>query len=211
MAKKAAAIGIGLALGLGAYLFATSASAAGGDDDNDLPDEPPEPGDPPTPGNGPGGSPKPVGGGKTYGEPAGVATYTIPDDWDPVRGLFISPDCEMVVEAPGWFCGSGENDTPQVFGGFACTAIEFDSYHETMAEPGNGVAGYVEFLIGLGSQPEQIAFTILTEVSPLCADLPDAQWPPGLVAWYEAFLERVIFTWEEYWGIEFDPLEANVG
>jgi hypothetical protein len=116
----------------------------------------------------------------------------------------------MVVEAPGWFCGTGGADgsTPQPFGSFACTAITAETYVDTMAIDANGVAGYVDYLVELGMQPEEICMQILAEVSPLCADLPDAQWSDGLLGWYEAFLERVIIWYEEYWGIEFEPEAA---
>lgn len=201
----AAAIGLVALIGLGAYLFASEAKAA--DDDDDDFDPTPDPSKPEQPGKGPGGVPKPKGGGKTFGDPDPDVGYLVPFDWDPVRGLYISPDCEMVVEAPGWYCGAGGPDlqTPQLYGGFACTAIEFESYVDTMAEPGNGVAGYVDFLLGVGMQPEEIAFQILTEVSPLCADLPDNMWPEGLAAWYSGFLDRVVMSWEEFHGLEFDP------
>ena len=205
MSNKGFAIGIGVAALLGVGLWAATASADEGDDDNDFDPRPPPGSD--DPGKGPGGVPKPKGGGKTFGDPDPEVVYTVPDDWDPVRGIYISPDCEMVVEAPGWYCGSSgpELETPQIFGGFSCTAIEFDNYFDTMAEPGNGVAGYIDFLAGVGFQPEEIAFQILSEVSPLCADLPFDMWSPGLVAWWDSFLERVIFSWEEFHGIEFDP------
>lgn len=160
---------------------------------------------PGTPGKGPRGAPKPKAGGTTTGTPPSDASYVLPEGWDPVRGLWISPDCEVVVEAPGWYCGDDQEGNPFLYGGFSCSAIEFDSYEETMLEPGNGVAGYVDFLIGTGMQPEEIAMQILVEVSPLCADLP--AFSPGLQAWYEWLLERVVASWEEYQGI---PFEAGV-
>ncbi len=212
MAKKktVAAVGIGAVVALAAYLFATSAEAAEpGVDDDDAPDRPPSNGER-RPGKGPSGAPKPAPGGSTTGTPPQGASYTIPEDWDPIRGLWISPDCELVVEAPGWYCGStGAGwQTPQVYGGFSCTAIEHASYVDTMAEPGNGVAGYVDFLIGAGWQPEDIAWQILTEVSPMCADLPTDMWGDGLWSWYQGFVERVIISWEDYQGIPFDPEAA---
>lgn len=207
MAKKSAALGIGIAAAVaaGVYMLTRSASAAEGGDDFD---EPLGPGEGPgqVPGSGPGGSPKPASGGKVYGSPPAGTTYTIPADWDPIRGLWISPDCEMVVEAPGWFCGSDGDITPWVFGAGQCNAVEFDNYADTMADPGNGVAGYVEFLINMGMFPDEIAGTIVGEAVPeACWSLPVEQWPDGLWAWWEGFLARVTAWWEEAWGIPFNP------
>ncbi len=219
MAKKSAAVAIGVVVLLGgaAYLYSSTASAADGDDDDDDGLDPTTGGNGGNGGNGgrggPGGKgkidpsiPEPAGGGKTWGDAPPGTTYNIPDDWDPIRGLWISPDCEVVVEAPGWFCGASGDD-PFLYGGAQCNSVEFETYAVTMDDPGNGVAGYIYFLIGLGQQPEQIAYQILTEISPLCADLPDNMWPDGLYDWYEVFLERVIVEWESEWGIEFDPDE----
>ena len=210
MASKAAVgggIALALLVALGIYAYSSEAEAGEpdeGDDEDDLPDLP---GTGDEPGKGPGGSPKPVTGGKVWGDAPPGAQYMVPADWDPVRGLWIAPDCAMVVEAPGWFCGS-TGDSPNVFGGDVCTEIEHDSYAATMAEPENGVAGYVDFLIGNGMQPEDIAWQILAEVSPFCASVDPQDWPDGLWAWWEGFLERVILWWEEYTGIEFEPEAA---
>ena len=220
MANKAAvAIGVLALLGGAAYLYSSTASASDGRDDDldDDRDDDRDDGrdddldDPSTGKTKPGGKgtiPKTTGGmGKTWGTVPPGTTYKIPDDWDPTRGLWISPDCEVVVEAPGWFCGSSGQDEPFHYGGPQCNSVEFETYLATMDDPGNGVAGYIYFLINLGEQPEQIAYQILTEISPLCADLPDNMWPDGLFDWYETFLERVIVEWESEWGIEFDPDE----
>ena len=208
--KTAVAIGILAAVAVGAY--AVTAGAAEPDDfDDDLDDDFDDDFDLPGwegPGAGPGGAPKAAGGGKTYGEPAPGASYSIPVDWDPIRGLWISPDCEMVVEAPGWFCGS-DNDTPYIFGAGQCNVVEFESYADTMAEPGNGVVGYIEYLVNMGAYPDEIAGQIVGEaIPPECWSLPAADWPPGLWAWWEGFLARVTAWWEEAWGIPFEPEEA---
>jgi hypothetical protein len=188
---------IGLA-GLGIFLYSRKAKAAEGAK--------------PLPGKTEGGKlppkiPRPAKGGKTYGKVPKGQRYELPADWDPLRGLWISPDCEVVVEAPGWYCGldtvNGKK-IPLSFGGNRCNAYEAESYVETMAQEDTGVAGYVLFLINAGMQPEEIAYQILTEVSPFCADVPDSQWPQGLQSWYESFLERVILTWEEEQGIPFE-------
>ena len=235
MAKKGAAVAIGLAvlIGGGAYLYATGAEAKDRDDDDDdlddLDDKRPDigddfdrPGRGDIPGKGPGGAPKPADGGKTWGDAPPGASYTVPEDWDPMRGLWISLDCEVVVEAPGWYCGTFSDDTPVPFGDPDCVIVERESYAETMAQDRNGVTGYIFFLIyaaGVdesgsplpGLQPEEIAYQILTEISPMCADLPDDMWPDGLWDWYEYFLERVILTWEyavgesDEWEIPFEP------
>lgn len=207
MAKKGAALAVGLAAiaGLGLYLWGSSASA--GEGEGGGPNWPEDEGES---GNGPNGAPESWEGGEVWGEPPSGASYVVPPDWDPLRGLWISPDCELVVEAPGWFCGTGgpEGMTPQPFGGFACTAMTAETYVDAMAMERNGVAGYVDYLVELGMQPEEICLQILSEVSPLCADLPDDQWPDGLFAWYEGFLERVTVWWEEYWGIDFEAEAA---
>jgi len=202
--KTAAGIAIVALAAAGAYAYATSAEAKGTDDFDDDFDEPGFEG----PGKGPGGSPKPAGGGNVYGKPASGAQYTMPIDWDPIRGLWVSPDCEMVVEAPGWFCGS-TGETPHPLGSGYCVAVERESYEETMAEPDNGVAGYIEFLINMAAYPDEIAGQIVGEAIPeACWSLPAAEWPDGLWAWWEGFLARVTAWWEDAWGIPFEPEEA---
>jgi len=207
MAKKkgtALALGIAAIAAGGLYLWSTSASADQGDDDPNGPDWP---GTGDEPGKGPGGSPKSLPGGDVYGDPPPGAGYLVPEDWDPIRGLWVSPDCEMVVEAPGWFCGSGGPDleTPQPFPGEPfCTAMPADTYAGTMDVPGNGVAGYLDFLFEIGMGPEEAAWQVLVEAAPECA-LDPADMPDGLFAWWEGWVARVVYWWEEYHGIEFEP------
>ena len=200
----AVAIGAAALIGAGIFLFGRKAFA---DEPGPAPGPTPGPApEPPRPGPGPRPDiPKPAGGGKTYGIPPASAGYQIPADWDPLRGLWISPDCEVVVEAPGWYCGVGgpQGLTPQAWGDFSCRGILAESYVETMAVERNGVTGYVEFLIETGLQPEQIAFQIVQEIAPMCADAP--MWPAGLLAWWDDFLRRVVEQWEEFHGIPFEP------
>lgn len=163
-------------------------------------------------GKGPGGSPKAIGDLPPWGDPAPGASYLVPDDWDPMRGLWISPDCVMVIEGPGWYCGSsgsGESETPNLLDGFLCNSEEGLSLREVMAIPGNGAAGYIAALIGAGHQPGEIAYAILEEASPMCAAVNASQWGPGLQAWYDALLQRVIDAWEDEQGIDFDPEAAQ--
>ena len=166
-------------------------------------------------GKGPGGSPRAKGENgdlPTWGTPPPGASYLVPEDWDPIRGLWISPDCQMVVEAPGWFCGSsgaGEAEVANAPGGFVCEAVEEQTLIDTMAIPNNGASGYIASMVLAGYQPEEIAIAIVAETSPLCADVSVDQWGAGLIAWYESLLARVIEMWEEERGVIFFGGEAE--
>lgn len=203
-----------IALGASALLFWLMSSkkkkSAGGET---LPPPPsggetPEPGGGPRPGDKdpPSGKrvPKTRPGGKRFGEP--TKDYAIPADWDPIRGLYVSPDCQVIVEGPAWFCGQDANNAIQLYpGAFSCRAVEKTNYKETMAVPRNGVAGYVDYLIGKDFNPSEIAWTILEEAAPACWDLDQPDWPQALVYWWNYLLERLALWYEESTGIPFDP------
>lgn len=208
-----------IALGLGALLFLLKSKAskgAGGGGGGDLPEPPgpspgggdkPVPGDSPTPGNKK--VPKTKPGGKRFGEV--TKDYAIPADWDPVRGLFFSPDCRVVVEAPGWLCGVNEQGVINLYGvpgphGFEdCRSIERNTYDKTMAVDRNGAMGYITHLIGKDLDPNDIAWMILEEAAPACWNMPQSKWPDGLVYWWNYLLERLSTIYEDETGIHFDP------
>jgi hypothetical protein len=202
-------------LGVSAVIFLLSRSKSKGSSGTLPPPPPPddevEPD--PTPGGGdrPGDAPSPGGripktrpGGKRFGDVE--KNYPIPAGWDPVRGIYFSPDCEVVVEAPAWFCGLDGNGAIQLYPGSpGCRAVEASSYKETMAIPRNGVAGFVDYLITKDFDPSQIAWTILDEAAPNCWNLDQKDWPPGLVHWWNYLLRRVSQWYEESTGIPYDP------
>lgn len=205
-------------LGVSTLIFLLSRRKRKGDGDPLPP--PPAPGpapEPPVPGGGPRPGdktppngkrvPKTQPGGTRYGDPD--KDYTIPANWDAVRGIWFSPDCKVIVEAPAWFCGQAPNGAIQIYpGSFSCTVIEKPTYAETMAVPKNGVAGYVDYLISKDFDPNLIAWTILEEAAPACWDLEQKDWPPALVYWWNYLLERLYSWYEDSTGIPFDPPNA---
>lgn len=152
-------------------------------------------------------SPGPTGKGTVWGGPPGGGR---PDagapkaqwpvfPWDG-NALWISPDCDVVFEAEGFW-----ND------GVNVAAIEAPTLGAVLAEPGNSVAGYVDFLINEQgfTDPVDIAAQILREASPLCADVDPDQWGRGLIAWYNDLVERLIpYVERELGGIPFGEGDA---
>lgn len=189
--------------------------------DEPLPPPPPPDDDdrepPPTPGGGdrPGDSdpdhgrvPKTRKGGKRFGDV--TKDYMLPKGWDPIRGIWFSPDCEVVVESPGWLCGQEYDGVINMYPGSPnCKAIEFTTYKRTMAEPYNGCMGYVDYLINKGFNPSEVAWTILEEAAPHCWNKQQRDWPPGLVYWWNYLLSRLAERYEENTGIHFDPFAQS--
>jgi hypothetical protein len=139
---------------------------------------------------GPGGEEPgaPGGGGTTPGAPGGriFGSGQTPDGWDPAGNLlYIAPDCDLVLE--------GERFEPRSAGAFNITAIEEATLVDTLAIPGNSVYGYIDWLMANSpaTSTEAIALQIMREANALCADLPEASWPPALAQWFASFVDRI--------------------
>ena len=105
------------------------------------------------------------------------------------NGLYIDPTCDFVIEGNLFWPTSSQLD-----------CVEAASLQGVLSIPGNSVCGFLDYLIdteGL-QQPGEIAFRILQEASPQCASVGSDMWGPGLSAWYENFLDRVIDYTESF-------------
>lgn len=170
------------------------------------------PGAPPT-ADGP--TPAEVPGTRVSG--AAPDAFRLPEDFDPLRGLYITPDCVAVVEADGFWNGLDENYAPIVEGrtrsGFPITARNpNDSYgRDTLkatfaADDKNGALGFVdEQMIYNNVQPEEVAYQIVEEYAPMCASIGPDQWGPGLLNWYNETIERMLVYRQRY--LEFGGFE----
>ena len=146
--------------------------------------------------------PGPGGKGKVYVKGGGKGTLPtkLPEGFDfGGNGLYVSVDCDYVIEGNlFWPTGS-------------LSAVEAPTLEAVLAvSRDNTVVGYLDYLIDtLGyRQPEQVAWKILEEASPMCASVDPAQWGEGLQAWYETFVARVSDYMEEATllaGDDFDP------
>jgi hypothetical protein len=170
------------------------------------------PGKKPTP-----GTPKRPGDPGQPGAPDPERRYQwgdgpIPEDWDFDSNQFwISPDCETVLE--GWHF--------ETYGyGVGVNAIEAPTLVDALAQrsapdvekPDNSVYGYLSYLTdveGLEILPPDFAMRVMFETNPLCADAYADQdmedWPPGLMEWFDSFVERTTEPIEEATGILFEP------
>lgn len=137
------------------------------------------------------------GGGGLFGGGGGTPPG-IPEDFDfGGNGLWISTDCEWVVEGNRFWQEGQVN------------AEERPTLDATLAIDDNSVLGFVDYLINDQGyqQPEEIAWKILVEASPLCADLDPEQWGEGLAQWFQNFVARLTpYVEEALGGIgSFDP------
>lgn len=146
---------------------------------------------------GPGGSPPLGRGGRRWGRPPSGATYDVPPDWDELRGLWISPDCEMVVEGPGFWCGlqrrSLADPTLEVASPGVCDAsVERPTLAELWAaSPTVGAVGHADFWLSNGAQPGEVAMAIVRELAPLCSEGDPSQWSDAVAQWFNHHVERV--------------------
>lgn len=162
-------------------------------------------------GRGPRGTPKPAQGGVTDGD--GQGGYTVPAGWDPIRGLWISPDCDWIVEGPGWWNGTpgGQQIAITYQEGWPANA-ENANLEAMLPEAGEslpahmqradvGVLGWVDGQV-LGNenfaprQPEDVALDILRHYAPMCADVDPLQWSEALLGWYASVVDRIV-RWEQ--------------
>lgn len=141
---------------------------------------------------GEGGSPLPAPGGRVYGTPRQRARYVCPRSWDPHRGLWISPDCSMVVEGPGFWIGLGGAPGTNTVDPHTMIAYPASSLAEVWADKVNGAAGLVETLLEQGLAPEEVVGRIVREVAPACASKPRSQWGEGLRLWWDIAVRHVI-------------------
>ena len=125
-------------------------------------------------GRGPNGSPKPAPGGRTWGRPPEDADYLVPPNFDPLRGLWISPDCQFVVEAPGFWCGlirRSLNDPtlePAVDHQVCDASAGAGTLRELWAlSPTVGAVAHADYWISNGAEPPEIAMKIVRELAPL--------------------------------------------
>lgn len=169
-------------------------------------------------GKGESGSPKPAPGGVTSGRGRPGVSYVVPEGWDPVRGLWISPDCEYVVEGPGWYFGlclgpegyrvcdlNYRDGWPWSTDGGSLTGNG-----QTMAEhlgsaEDAGALGFVANRLAEGLQPEDVARLILEEYAPMCADVDPSMWSPALSSWYQSLVARIVEESESELGGGFVP------
>lgn len=157
----------------------------------------------PGPQTGPGGKGKIFGGGGggggggLFGGGGGAKLPPgLPADFDfGGNDLWVSPDCEWVVEGNRFWQTNKVN------------AEEAPTLEAVLAIDDNGVNGFIDYLIndqGFRS-PEEITWRILQEASPLCADLDPEQWGEGLAQWFENFVARIVpYVEETTGGIGFD-------
>lgn len=187
------------------YLILSGGKGAGGVAGGDV-DRGPETGG--RPGKGRSGTPKPSAGGVLVGTPPVGKTYEVPPDFDPDRGIWVSPDCELVVEAPGFWNGLESKPpftelTPipasrmmpanvPAFGDAGDASIEAPSIRDVWAQSQTaGAVGFVDYWVNQGIQPEAIATRLLQEIAPMCAQVPTASWGHGLADWYDATVRRI--------------------
>ena len=150
------------------------------------------------------GAPSPARGGVTRGRSKSPGTYAPPDDWDPVRGLWISPDCGVIVEGPAWWnglCASASGNRPCNFGYEAGWPSNASSANLTgvgttidawmMSDANAGALGWVDEQLRLRRQPEDIAQDIVTAYGGLC-DVSQ----PIVRDWYASLLRRIL-RWED--------------
>lgn len=113
--------------------------------------------------------------------------------------IWISPNCDEVWEG-NLFWDDSEVAPFE-------TVQETLAYNENTQSP-NSILGFVAYLIddeGI-TQPNDIAWRVVEELSPMCVavDDPNKSWGPGLLNWYNNFLDRLIPWIEGYTGgIEF--------
>jgi len=147
-------------------------------------------------------------GVRTLGAPAD--SFRLPADFDEARGLYITPDCEAVAEAAGFWNGleflpprfdtlSPRNSNGFYSSGLPRTSESSDASGEapTLQECFNisattGALGFVDYWLARGETPQDIAMRMVEEISPMCASVPSSSWGDGLRRWYEDTVDRII-------------------
>ena len=160
-------------------------------------------------------------GAMSVGLPAD--SYQLPVDFDMLRGLFITPDCFAVAEAPGFwngieflppdFTSAAPIEPPGRYpSGLPMTSDGGDAsgmgptLDETFASsPTTGAVGFVEFWLERNATPQDIVMRMIAEVSPMCAGVDPSQWGPGLTRWYNDTVDRVVAERAAFLGEEFSP------
>jgi hypothetical protein len=148
-----------------------------------------KPGYPGKPKKGPGGS-------STWGDVPSPSA--LPDFDFAGNGIYISADCEYVIEGN------------QFWG--ARRAEEFPTVLETLMAPGddpkNSIQGWIDYLLNQEgvTDPQVIVERFMREVSPFCWDVAHSSgefdpetWGVGMRNWFENFFARVmdhVATWE---------------
>jgi hypothetical protein len=137
-------------------------------------------------------------------------SFRLPEDFDEARGLFITPDCQAVAEAAGFWNGlellpprfdtmSPRNDAGFYSSGLPRTSESSDASGEapTLQECFNismttGALGFVDYWLARGATPQDIVMRMIEETSPMCASIPVSMWGAGLSRWFEDTVDRVI-------------------
>ncbi len=136
------------------------------------------------------------------------------------RGLYISEDCEWVLEGPAFWPArpgtlafralinrSGDPDDPTgirercqgvttMAGVIFATTFKADPSGGVTGEPGASQCTVLDLfdtrMLQEGqTDPKLLADAIVRETAPLCFDAPVDTWPEGFAIWYDYFVERV--------------------
>jgi hypothetical protein len=117
--------------------------------------------------------------------------------WFEDNSLWVSPDCETVMEGrlfEAYSTGAVLRADGTIGQGKTVSSIPEPTLVDTLAAaPDNGVYGFAAYLIeheGF-TDPEEIALRVLIEANALCADIPPEQWPQGLEDWFFSLVERI--------------------
>jgi hypothetical protein len=124
------------------------------------------------------------------------------------NNLWISLDCTSAC------CGEmfwpGPDALPP---GQGPPAEEADTLDAVLSIPGNTALGFIDYLIqqeGL-EQAEEIAARVITEISPLCADVdPNVDWGDGLRLFHEWLLIRLV-PYVDEWVHGIEPEDIGAG
>jgi hypothetical protein len=130
-------------------------------------------------------TPGPDGRGHVWADPADTPRLPSAQQFDyDANGLWIDPECGFVLEGDHFW---PESDA------FVWESVEASSLDATLAvSRTNTVIGYLDYLTGHGySDPVEIAYMILGEAAPLCADVPAEEWGEPMRRWFTNFLDRV--------------------
>lgn len=190
----------------------------------------PGPAAPGGPGGGPTRAPQPTGERGPTPREAGVPSvssggdeYRLPEDFDTLRGIYFTPDCVAVAEAVGFWNGiqflppSFTDAGPINDAGFyrsglpktsmnADASAEAETVLETMQlSPTTGAVGFVDYWLGRGETPQDIAMRIIEEFSPMCSSVDPSQWGGGLLRWYDETVDRIIEERDSMIGGDFSP------
>lgn len=145
-----------------------------------------------TPSKVPGRKRGPDGRGDVWRDEDDLPSLPGPADFDYAgNGIWIDGECQFVIEGDLFW-----PDDPRFV-----VAEEAPSVSETLnLRRDNTIVGFIDYLMNEEGEddPIEIVWRILTEVSPMCADVdPDTQWGESMRIWFNDFLDRVTAHVEE--------------